>query len=77
LNELDFDEYRDDVLGLLFNQGKINSLDYQRHLKSWVNKSNLILQVTNFSQQNFYAEVTGVAGNVEGNFMYQPQNSKN
>lgn len=73
INDLDFDEYKDDVLGLLLNHGKINSLDYQRHLKSWVHKSNLKPQVPNFSQQNFYSDVTGVAGNVEGNFMYQPQ----
>ncbi len=77
LNELDFDEYKDDVLGLLLNHGKINAIDYQRYLKTWVHKSNLKPQVPNFSQQNFYAEVTGVAGNVEGNFMYQPQSSKN
>jgi hypothetical protein len=73
LNDLDFDEYKDDVLGLLLNHGKINSLDYQRHLKSWVHKSNLKPQAVNFSQQNFYSDVTGVAGNVEGNFIYQPQ----
>jgi tetratricopeptide (TPR) repeat protein len=76
LNDLDFYEYKDDVLGLLLNHGKINSLDYQRHLKSWMDqKSNFKYQVANFSQQNFYAEVAGVAGNVEGNFMYQPQSS--
>ncbi|MDJ0774115.1 MAG: hypothetical protein QNJ49_11935 [Mastigocoleus sp. MO_167.B18] len=75
LNELDFDEYRDDVLDLLLNHGKINAADYRKFLKNWVQKSNLKPQVANFSQQNFYADVTGVAGNVEGNFLYthQPQ----
>ncbi|UYD36908.1 MULTISPECIES: tetratricopeptide repeat protein [unclassified Tolypothrix] len=76
LNDLDFYEYRDDVLGLLLNHGKINSLDYQRYLKNWMEqKSSPTHQLANFSQQNFYAEVTGVAGNVEGNFMYQPQST--
>jgi hypothetical protein len=29
--------------------------------------------IMNFSQQNFYAEVTNAVGNVEGNFLYTPQ----
>ncbi|MBD2169415.1 hypothetical protein H6G04_34195 [Calothrix membranacea FACHB-236] len=73
LNDLDFDKYKDDVLGLLFNHSKINSADYQRHLKSWVRKSNLKPQIANFSQQNFYETIAGVAGNVEGSFLYTPQ----
>ena len=73
LNEFDFDEYKDDVLGLLFNHGKINTLDYQRYLKIWVQKSNLKPQVAHFSQQNFYANANGIAQNVEGNFINHPQ----
>ncbi|MBD2299065.1 tetratricopeptide repeat protein [Nostoc sp. FACHB-190] len=73
LNDLDFDEYKDDVLSLLLNCGKINSIDYQRYLKYWVQKSNLKPQIANFSQQNFYEAVNGVAGNVEGSFIYRPQ----
>ncbi len=70
LTDIDFDDYKEDILGLLFNHGKINQYEYAQFIKKAIKSNQPIM---NFSQQNFYADVTGVAGNVEGNFMYQPQ----
>ncbi|WP_414622664.1 tetratricopeptide repeat protein [Calothrix sp. CCY 0018] len=70
LTDVDFDDYKEDILGFLFNNGKINQYEYTKFLKTAIKSNQPIM---NFSQQNFYADVTGVAGNVEGNFMYQPQ----
>ncbi len=70
LTDIDFDDYKEDILGLLFNHGKINQYEYAQFIKKAIKSNQPIM---NFSQQNFYADVTGVAGNVEENFMYQPQ----
>jgi tetratricopeptide (TPR) repeat protein len=73
LNELDFDIYQDDVLQLLFSNGKISPADYNRALRNWTERTVKTNQPINFSQQNFYSPVSGVAGNVEGNFISRPQ----
>jgi len=73
LNELDFDIYQDDVLQLLFSNGKISLADYNRALRNWTERTVKTNQPINFSQQNFYSPVSGVAGNVEGNFISRPQ----
>jgi tetratricopeptide (TPR) repeat protein len=74
LNDLDFEDYRNDVLGLLLRSGKITTFDYERALTTWMKRAAKSDQPVNFSQQNFYSSVGGVAGNVEGNFTSRPQN---
>lgn len=70
LTDIDFDAYKEDILGFLFNHGKINQYEYTKFLKTAIKSTQPIM---NFSQQNFYAEVTNAVGNVEGNFLYTPQ----
>jgi hypothetical protein len=70
LTDIDFDAYKEDILGFLFNHGKINQYEYTKFLKTAIKSTQ---QIMNFSQQNFYAEVTNAVGNVEGNFLYIPQ----
>ena len=73
LNELDFEAYQDNILDLLFSNGKLHVYDYKRFLESRACRKVKENRPANFSQQNFYSPVSGVAGNVEGNFIYRPQ----
>lgn len=70
LTDTDFDTYKEDILGFLFNHGKINQYEYTKFIKAAIKSTQPIV---NFSQQNFYETVSGVAANVEGNFLYTPQ----
>jgi tetratricopeptide (TPR) repeat protein len=72
VNDIDFEVYRDDVLGLLLTHHKISSSDYKRFLKHWHGRQR---QPTVFNQQNIYGSVGAAAGNVEGSFVSQPQGS--
>jgi len=38
LNDLDFENYRDEVLDLLVGHGKITQLEYRRYLESWLRR---------------------------------------
>ncbi|MBF2016056.1 MAG: hypothetical protein IGS23_12795 [Rivularia sp. T60_A2020_040] len=70
LTDIDFDFYKEDILGFLFNHGKINQYEYTKFLKTAIKSNQPIM---NFSQQNFYAPVTNAVGEVGGNFIYTPQ----
>ncbi|NJL10506.1 MAG: hypothetical protein HC908_10985 [Calothrix sp. SM1_7_51] len=70
LTDIDFDFYKEDILGFLFNHGKINQYEYTKFLKTAIKSNQPIM---NFSQQNFYAEVTNAVGEVGGNFIHTPQ----
>lgn len=73
LDDLEFEPYQHDILDILFSNEKITMNDYKRFLKTREARSNKDKHPVNFSQQNFYSSVTGVAGSVEGNFIYQSQ----
>lgn len=73
LTESDFEAYQDDILDLLFSNGKLHPTDYKRFLEGRASRRSRENHPINFSQQNFYSPVNGVAGNVEGNFIYRPQ----
>jgi tetratricopeptide (TPR) repeat protein len=69
LTELDFDAYQRDILDLLFSNGKVHITEYKRLMTNQISRANKANHPINFSQQNFYSPVQGVAGNVEGNFL--------
>ncbi|MDJ0617288.1 MAG: hypothetical protein QNJ63_11175 [Calothrix sp. MO_192.B10] len=70
LTDIDFDAYKEDILVFLFNHGKINQYEYAQFMKTAIKSNQPIM---NFSQQNFYAEVTNAVGNVKGSFINTPQ----
>jgi len=76
INDLDFEEYRSDVLGLLLTHNKISPRDYRRSLENSYSRKKQPI-VNEHHEQNFYAPIESVAGNVEGNYIYTPQNNEN